>query len=283
MKNIKEGALTLISLPIGNLKDITIRALEELNSSDLIFCEDTRTTLKILNHYNIKCKLHSYHEHSNPKTRKFIIDEIKKGKCISLVSDAGTPLISDPGFKLVKELKSKNIKITSCPGPSSPIAALIMSGLPTDKFFFSGFLPVKIKAKKEYLTSLKNFNSSLIFFESSKRLLKSLEIMLEIFGDRNMSVCRELTKKFEEVISYKISDVIKNISSRKSIKGEIVIVVEGSNDLGGSVNIDRILIKMLATMSLSDAAKEISKFTNLSRKEVYNAALKLKGKKSNES
>lgn len=283
MKNIKEGALTLISLPIGNLKDITIRALEELNSSDLIFCEDTRTTLKILNHYDIKCKLHSYHEYSKSKTRKFIIDEIKKGKCISLVSDAGTPLISDPGFKLVKELKNKNIKVTSCPGPSSPITALTISGLPTDKFFFSGFLPVKIKAKKEYLISLKNLKSSLIFFESSKRLLKSLEIMLEVFGDRDISVCRELTKKFEEVISYKITDVIKNLSARKTIKGEIVIVVEGYSDLGVPFDINEILIKMLETMSLSDAAKEISKFTNLSRKEVYNMALKLRGKKSNGS
>ena len=204
MKDNNEGRLTIISLPIGNLKDITIRALEELESSDLIFCEDTRTTIKLLNHYNIKNKLMSYHEHSDVKTRKFIIDEIENGKNVSLVSDAGTPLISDPGYKLVKELKKRNLRVTSCPGPSSPIAAITLSGLPSDKFLFSGFLPVKVKAKKDYLEELKNIKSTLIFFESSNRIIKTLETILEIFGNRKISICRELTKKFEEIITSKI-------------------------------------------------------------------------------
>ena len=142
--------LVLIPSPIGNLEDITIRAIETIKNVDLILCEDTRRTIKLLNHYNIKNKLMSYHEHSDVKTRKFIIDEIENGKNISLVSDAGTPLISDPGYKLVKELKKRNLRVTSCPGPSSPIAAITLSGLPSDKFFFSGFLPVKVKAKKDY-------------------------------------------------------------------------------------------------------------------------------------
>jgi len=280
LKNNKEGKLTIVSLPIGNLKDITIRALEELQSSDLIFCEDTRITIKLLNHYNIKNKLMSYHEHSDTSTRKFIIDQINKGKNISLVSDAGTPLISDPGYKLVKELKKKNLSVTSCPGPSSPITALTLSGLPSDKFFFLGFLPVKTKAKKDYLLEIKDIESTMIFFESSNRLVKSLKLILEIFGDRNISICRELTKKFEEVLTLKASEIIKNLSSRDNIKGEIIIVIEGEVKKDKPQNLEAILGDALKSMSLSDAAKEISKYTNFSKKEVYNAALDLKGRKN---
>ena len=280
MKNNKEGKLTIISLPIGNLKDITIRALEELQSSDLIFCEDKRITIKLLNHYNISNKLMSYNEHSDRSTREFIINQINKGKSISLVSDAGTPLISDPGYKLIRELKEKNLTVTSCPGPSSPITAITLAGLPTDKFFFSGFLPVKSKARKDYLLKIKNIESTIIFFESPNRIVKSLETILEIFGDRNIAICRELTKKFEEVITLKVSEAIKNLSSRDNIKGEIVIVIEGEVKKDKSQNLEAILKDALKSMSLSDAAKEISNYTNFSKKEVYNAALVLKDRKN---
>ena len=280
MKNNKEGKLTIISLPIGNLKDITIRALEELQSSDLIFCEDKRITIKLLNHYNISNKLMSYNEHSDRSTREFIINQINKGKSISLVSDAGTPLISDPGYKLIRELKEKNLTVTSCPGPSSPITAITLAGLPTDKFFFSGFLPVKSKARKDYLLKIKNIESTIIFLESPNRIVKSLETILEIFGDRNISICRELTKKFEEVITLKVSEAIKNLSSRNNIKGEIVIVIEGEVKIDKSQNLEAILKDALKSMSLSDAAREISKYTNFSKKEVYNAALALKDRKN---
>ncbi len=280
MKNNKDGKLTIISLPIGNLKDITIRALEELQSSDLIFCEDKRITIKLLNHYNIKNKLMSYNEHSDRGTREFIVNQIDKGKSISLVSDAGTPLISDPGYKLIKELKKKNLTVTSCPGPSSPITAITLAGLPTDKFFFSGFLPVKSKARKDYLLKIKNIESTIIFFESPNRIVKSLETILEIFGDRNIAICRELTKKFEEVITLKVSEAIKNLSSRDNIKGEIVIVIEGEVKKDKSQNLEAILKDALKSMSLSDAAKEISNYTNFSKKEVYNAALVLKDRKN---
>ena len=280
MKNNIEGKLTIISLPIGNLKDITIRALEELQSSDLIFCEDKRITIKLLNHYNIKNKLMSYNEHSDRGTREFIVNQIDKGKSISLVSDAGTPLISDPGYKLIKELKKKNLTVTSCPGPSSPITAITLAGLPSDKFFFSGFLPVKSKARKDYLLKIKNIESTIIFFESPNRIVKSLETILEIFGDRNISICRELTKKFEEVITLKVSEAIKNLSSRNNVKGEIVIVIEGEVKIDKSQNLEAILKDALKSMSLSDAAREISKYTNFSKKEVYNAALALKDRKN---
>ena len=280
MKNNIEGKLTIISLPIGNLKDITIRALEELQSSDLIFCEDKRITIKLLNHYNISNKLMSYNEHSDRSTREFIINQINKGKSISLVSDAGTPLISDPGYKLIRELKEKNLTVTSCPGPSSPITAITLAGLPTDKFFFSGFLPVKSKARKDYLLKIKNIESTIIFLESPNRIVKSLETILEIFGDRNISICRELTKKFEEVITLKVSEAIKNLSSRNNVKGEIVIVIEGEVKIDKSQNLEAILKDALKSMSLSDAAREISKYTNFSKKEVYNAALALKDRKN---
>tara|TARA_Y100001970_G_scaffold201309_1_gene244968 strand:- start:732 stop:1580 length:849 start_codon:yes stop_codon:yes gene_type:complete len=280
LKNNIEGKLTIISLPIGNLKDITIRALEELQSSDLIFCEDKRITIKLLNHYNISNKLMSYNEHSDRSTREFIINQINKGKSISLVSDAGTPLISDPGYKLIRELKEKNLTVTSCPGPSSPITAITLAGLPTDKFFFSGFLPVKSKARKDYLLKIKNIESTIIFLESPNRIVKSLETILEIFGDRNISICRELTKKFEEVITLKVSEAIKNLSSRNNIKGEIVIVIEGEVKIDKSQNLEAILKDALKSMSLSDAAREISKYTNFSKKEVYNAALALKDRKN---
>jgi len=280
LKNNKDGKLTIISLPIGNLKDITIRALEELQSSDLIFCEDKRITIKLLNHYNIKNKLMSYNEHSDRGTREFIVNQIDKGKSISLVSDAGTPLISDPGYKLIKELKKKNLTVTSCPGPSSPITAITLAGLPSDKFFFSGFLPVKSKARKDYLLKIKNIESTIIFFESPNRIVKSLETILEIFGDRNIAICRELTKKFEEVITLKVSEAIKNLSSRDNIKGEIVIVIEGEVKKDKSQNLEAILKDALKSMSLSDAAKEISNYTNFSKKEVYNAALVLKDRKN---
>ena len=280
MKSNKDGKLTIISLPIGNLKDITIRALEELQSSDLIFCEDKRITIKLLNHYNIKNKLMSYNEHSDRGTREFIVNQIDKGKSISLVSDAGTPLISDPGYKLIKELKKKNLTVTSCPGPSSPITAITLAGLPSDKFFFSGFLPVKSKARKDYLLKIKNIESTIIFFESPNRIVKSLETILEIFGDRNIAICRELTKKFEEVITLKVSEAIKNLSSRDNIKGEIVIVIEGEVKKDKSQNLEAILKDALKSMSLSDAAKEISNYTNFSKKEVYNAALALKDRKN---
>ena len=222
----------------------------------------------------------SYNEHSDRSTREFIINQINKGKSISLVSDAGTPLISDPGYKLIRELKEKNLTVTSCPGPSSPITAITLAGLPTDKFFFSGFLPVKSKARKDYLLKIKNIESTIIFLESPNRIVKSLETILEIFGDRNISICRELTKKFEEVITLKVSEAIKNLSSRNNVKGEIVIVIEGEVKIDKSQNLEAILKDALKSMSLSDAAREISKYTNFSKKEVYNAALALKDRKN---
>ena len=279
-----KGSLTIVSLPIGNLKDITLRAIETLESSDTIYCEDTRTTIKLTNHYNIKTPLKSYHEHSTSKVREKIITELNDGKNISLVSDAGTPLISDPGYKLIKDLQDKGLKISSAPGVSSPIMALTLSGIPTDKFLFIGFLPIKNSARRDYLLDIQYISASIIIFESAKRINKTLAELNEIFGNRGTSVCRELTKKFEEIISGNIESVIADLSNRESLKGEIVIVLEGFSDAyKKDIDIESMLLDALPIMSASEASKEVSKFTNLSRKEVYNIALKLKGKIKNDT
>ena len=276
--------MTIVSLPIGNLKDITLRAIETLEQSDIIYCEDTRTTIKLTNHYNIKATLKSYHEHSTAKTREKIINELGDGKNISLVSDAGTPLISDPGYKLIRDIKKSGFNVSSAPGVSSPIMALTLSGIPSDKFLFVGFLPTKKSSRSDYLIEISNINASIIIFESAKRINGTLMALKEILGNRKVAICRELTKKFEEIINGNISDVLKELSSRDSLKGEIVIVVSGpdaSNEK--DIDIELMLMDALSTMSASEASKEVSKFTNLSRKEVYNVALKLKGKNYDDS
>ena len=276
--------MTIVSLPIGNLKDITLRAIETLEQSDIIYCEDTRTTIKLTNHYNIKATLKSYHEHSTAKTREKIINELGDGKNISLVSDAGTPLISDPGYKLIRDIKKSGFNVSSAPGVSSPVMALTLSGIPSDKFLFVGFLPTKKSSRSDYLIEISNINASIIIFESAKRINGTLMALKEILGNRKVAICRELTKKFEEIINGNISDVLKEISSRDSLKGEIVIVVSGpdaSNEK--NIDIELMLMDALSTMSASEASKEVSKFTNLSRKEVYNVALKLKGKNYDDS
>ena len=276
--------MTIVSLPIGNLKDITLRAIETLEQSDIIYCEDTRTTIKLTNHYNIKTILKSYHEHSTAKVREKIINELGDGKNISLVSDAGTPLISDPGYKLIRDIKKSGFNVSSAPGVSSPVMALTLSGIPLDKFLFVGFLPTKKSSRSDYLIEISNINASIIIFESAKRINGTLMALKEILGNRKVAICRELTKKFEEIINGNISDVLKEISSRDSLKGEIVIVVSGPDDSNEKdIDIESMLMDALSTMSASEASKEVSKFTNLSRKEVYNVALKLKGKNYDDS
>jgi 16S rRNA (cytidine1402-2'-O)-methyltransferase len=266
------------------LKDITLRAIEILEQSDIIYCEDTRTTIKLTNHYNIKATLKSYHEHSTANAREKIINELGDGKNISLVSDAGTPLISDPGYKLIRDIKKSGFNVSSAPGVSSPVMALTLSGIPSDKFLFVGFLPTKKSSRSDYLIEISNINASIIIFESAKRINGTLMALKEILGNRKVAICRELTKKFEEIINGNISDVLKELSSRDSLKGEIVIVVSGpdaSNEK--DIDIELMLMDALSTMSASEASKEVSKFTNLSRKEVYNVALKLKGKNYDDS
>ena len=273
-KKLKPG-LYIISLPIGNSKDITIRAIEYLQSVDEIYCEDTRVTNKILSIYKIKKSLKNYHDHNGKKVRPEIIKKIKDGKTIALVSDAGTPLISDPGYKLVSELKAKDLYVTAAPGASSPITALTLSGLPTNSFYFLGFLPAKDQSRKNLIEGLKSLKTTIILFESANKINKTLQDLIDILGNREMAICREMTKKFEEIITGKISDITQKIISKK-LKGEIVIVLYGDNKKDQEINLDEIINSFEGKYPPSELAKIISDQTGFSKSIIYNKIIKLK-------
>jgi len=221
------GILNVVSTPIGNLEDISRRAIATLTNSDIIVAEDTRHTKKLLNHYNISAFIISYFEHNKHQQIPKILNFLKEGKNISLVSDAGTPGISDPAYRLVRQAINENIKIQSVPGASSVLAALIPSGLPTDRFIFEGFLPPK-KGRKKILDDLSKFDGTVIFFENPKRLHRTLNDILVSFGERPCVLARELTKIHEEFLRDNISNMISNIDNI-SLKGEMVVLI-GKDD-----------------------------------------------------
>lgn len=219
--------LFLVPTPIGNLEDITLRAIRILKEADLILAEDTRTTGKLLNHYDIDTKMKSYHQHNEHKNTQFVIDAIKLGTITAIVTDAGTPAISDPGFFLVRECIKNDIEVECLPGATAFIPALVNSGLPADRFHFEGFLPHK-KGRKTRLQYLSEIEHTIILYESPHRLVKTLGNLMEFLGpDRNASVSRELTKMFEENKRGCLSD-LKSYFEDKGVKGEIVIIVDGS-------------------------------------------------------
>jgi len=221
------GILNVVSTPIGNLEDISRRAIATLTNSDIIVAEDTRHTKKLLNHYNISAFIISYFEHNKHQQIPKILNFLKEGKNVSLVSDAGTPGISDPAYRLVRQAINENIKIQSVPGASSVLAALIPSGLPTDRFIFEGFLPPK-KGRKKILDDLSKFDGTVIFFENPKRLHRTLNDILVSFGERPCVLARELTKIHEEFLRDNISNMISNIDNI-SLKGEMVVLI-GKDD-----------------------------------------------------
>ncbi len=221
------GKLYIVSTPIGNLEDITLRAIRTLGEVDLIAAEDTRRTKILLNHYQIRAKLISYHEHNKVLRGKWLITQLKKGKDVALVSDAGTPGISDPGEYLVRLAWKDSINIIPIPGASAVITALSISGFPASRFVFEGFLPHKKTQRRKSLESLKDEKRTLIFYESPHRLLASLKDIFDIYGDREILVGRELTKLYEEIIRRPISEVIQEFENRK-IKGEITLLISGS-------------------------------------------------------
>jgi len=268
-----EPGLYIISLPIGNAKDITIRALEHLKKVDEIYCEDTRVTRKLLSIYEIKKKLNIYHDHNGEYVRPKIIKKIKGGKCIGIVSDAGTPLISDPGYKLVLSAKKEGLHVTSCPGVSAPITALTLSGLPTDSFYYLGFLPLKKKIRDKSLKEVKNLKTSLLIFETSKKINKTLNDLLLILGNREISICREMTKKFEEIITGRIEDILP-ILEKRALKGEIVIVVGAQKEQENDININEIIDNYKGEYPPSELAKIISNKTGLSKRVIYNKIIK---------
>ncbi len=280
-KDMKLQGLYLVSTPIGNLKDITMRAIETLQNADFIACEDSRVTGKLKKAYNIDTKLIKYNDHSTDEARANLINILNSGKSIALVSDAGTPLISDPGYKLVNNCYENNIKVNAIPGVSASIMAFTLSGLPMDNFFFSGFLPSKEHARIKKLNDIKNIEATIGIYESAKRLTSSLKNIYQILGDRNIAVVRELTKKFEEVKRGKISELISHYEEAGNPKGEIVIVIEGYNATSDNLSIEQIeseLKELIFTnkMKTKDAVKHLENVTALNKKELYNIAIKIK-------
>jgi 16S rRNA (cytidine1402-2'-O)-methyltransferase len=228
------GTLYLVATPIGNLADITHRAVQVLNDVDLIACEDTRHTHKLLNHYGIDTKTISYHEHNDLQRAAELIERLKQGTNIAVVSDAGTPSISDPGFRLVRAAIENEIVIVPVPGPSALIAALIAAGLPTDEFFFAGFLPSRVSARRARLAELQSVPGTLIFYEAPHRLAETLNDAYEILGEREAAVARELTKLHEEIRRGRLSELTAGYADQKDIRGEIVVLID-RNVIGGAV------------------------------------------------
>ena len=220
------GILYIVSTPIGNLEDITLRALRVLKEADLIAAEDTRHTGLLLRHFGIQAQLTSYFEGNELKKREFILSRLKEGAQIALVSDAGTPGISDPGFRLIQKVIQDQIPVIPIPGPSAVITALSVSGLPTDAFLFKGFLPHKSGKRKDLLKQLEEVRETLIFYESPHRILVTLMDILDSLGDREIVLARELTKIYEEVLRGKVSEIENQIAGRK-LKGEITLVISG--------------------------------------------------------
>ena len=221
------GKLFVVGTPIGNLADITYRAVDTLNSVDFIFAEDTRVSKKLLNHYKIDKKIYSYHDHSKDSEVEKLTNLLESGNDVALISDAGTPTVSDPGYRLIRECVKKGVDIVPIPGPSAVTAALSVAGLPSDSFTFVGFLPQK-KGRIKKIEQLSEINNTIILFESPHRLLKTLNQLFEILGNRQVAIGRELTKLYEEIIRGNLKDVTQEFS-KKSVKGEIVIMI-GKND-----------------------------------------------------
>ena len=259
----------VIPTPIGNMDDITIRALNTLKSVDVIFCEDTRVTSLLLKHFDISKKLISSHKFNEDKNDFKLLDYLKDNKNVGIVTDRGTPIISDPGYELVKVAIENNYNVVSLPGPTAFVPALTSSGLSPQPFTFYGFLNSKSSKRKKELESLKNHTETLIFYEAPHRIVETLEDMLEVFGDRNISISREISKKFEEIYRGKISEIIKQMLE---IKGEIVIVISGNNLKNTYDNltiVEHVNLYIKEGIDKKEAIKLVAKDRNIPKSEVY--------------
>jgi len=274
----KNAKLYICPTPIGNLEDITLRVLKILKKVDYIYAEDTRRTIKLLNHFEINSNLKSYHKHNKEIKGKKIIKRLKNNESIALVSDAGMPGVSDPGHDLIKLCIKEKLEFEVLPGPTAFVLALIQSGLNTKKFSFEGFLNRKKKSKEEQLKDLKKYDKTLIFYESPYRIKKSLKSILKILGNREIAICRELTKKFEEVLRVNVEQAIKHFNQNKP-KGEFVIVVKGDyteEKIEYNMSIkEHILIEMDKGLSKKQAIKEVAKLRDLKKNVVYKESFEI--------
>ena len=273
------GTLYIIATPIGNLEDITLRALRVLKEVDLIAAEDTRHTRKLLSHYEIATPLTSYHDHIEVSKAPVLVEGLQAGKNIALVSDAGTPCISDPGYRVVKGAAEAGIAVVPIPGPSMLTALLSVGALPTDRFAFEGFLPAKKSQRQQILQRLQREERTLVFYESPHRLVSTLTAITEIFGDRQIVVGREFTKKFEEILRGKVRVVLADLRERQ-IKGEVALLVSGRDgqEEPYSEQAAQGLMQQLLTqeLPLKEAARIVSEQYGLSKREAYALGVKIK-------
>ena len=281
------GCLQIVSTPIGNLGDLSVRAASALEQADIIACEDTRTTRKLLalTGRTTTARLVPYHDHNGATMRPRLLADIADGKVVVLVSDAGTPLISDPGYKLVAACHEHGFTVTSIPGPSAPLAALAASGLPSDQFMFAGFLPSTAKACRNAIQQVSRVPMTMIWFESPRRLCRTLETMADVLGPRLGVVARELTKMHEEIIRAPLPELAAIFRQRETIKGELVLLVEGfqaSDAEFDDVDLAVLLRQEMTKSSLRDAVNAVADMTGLPRRNVYQFALSLSDGKSSQ-
>jgi 16S rRNA (cytidine1402-2'-O)-methyltransferase len=272
------GVLYVVSTPIGNLEDITLRALRVLKEVDLVAAEDTRRTRQLLTHYGIHKPLISYHEFNRRLREETLVEELRAGKSVALVTDAGTPGISDPGEELVKRAVQESIPLVPIPGASALAAALSVSGLPTESFLFQGFLPSKASARRKWMESVKERTETLIFYESPRRLRSFLEDAREILGDRRVVVAREMTKVYEEVLRGAITEVLKRLTAE--VKGEVTVMLEGNTcrekpDLSTVAEALKHYSQTLG-FSMKESVNRVAEDLGVSRREVYQESLKMK-------
>jgi 16S rRNA (cytidine1402-2'-O)-methyltransferase len=272
--------LYLVATPIGNLGDVTLRALAVLRGVDRIYCEDTRVTARLLARYGIETPLDQYHDHNAERARPAILAALRRGARIALVSDAGTPLISDPGYKLVRAAIAENLPVTMAPGPSAPLAALVLSGLPPDVVLFAGFLPPRRGARRRMLEGWSGLAATLVFLEGPTRLAACLADMADLLGDRAAAVARELTKLHEEMRRGRLGDLAAHYRDAGPPRGEVVIVVGAPEPSAPDrAEVDERLRTALGELGVRDAAARLAAETGLPRSELYRRALVIRGEK----
>ena len=276
---IAAGTLYVVATPIGNLGDLSPRALKILDGVDLIAAEDTRTTGAMLAHFGVRKKMIALHEHNEAEAAAEVIAQLKKDRSVALVSDAGTPLLSDPGYTLVQDARAAKIPVIAVPGPCAAIAALSISGLPTDSFVFAGFLPVAELARRQRIGVLAAESRTVILYESTHRVVETVEMLAELLGDRRVCLARELTKMFEESHTAGATDLLKWLRADENrSRGEFVLLLEGAQETGASLREAERIVRILhKEMGASRAAKLAAEITGLTKKELYPLAVKLGG------
>ncbi len=268
--------LYVVATPIGNLEDITARALTVLRGADLIACEDTRVTGSLLHRFGIATAMMPYHDHNADQARPKLLAKLQAGESVALVSDAGTPLISDPGYKLVRACADAGVPVIPIPGPSAMLAALVTAGLPTDRVMFAGFLPQKSGARRAAILEFKDLKATLVFYESAQRVGETVADLHEVLGPRPAAVCREMTKLYEEVRRGSLADLSAAYAGEDTPKGEIVIVVGGATDVAAAAeDLDTALKRALETMTVRDAAEVVAEAFQEPRRRIYQRALEL--------